>query len=62
MMKEPVGGMDKEWHFDGLVNHYEIRFSSWDVVLDSQAGRLIGLLSVYPLLSLAFSCSFSQGC
>ena len=54
--------MDKEWHFDGLVNHYEIRFSSWDVVLDSQAGRLIGLLSVHPLLSLALSCSFSQGC
>ena len=54
--------MDKEWHFDGIVNHYEIGFSSWDVLSDPQAGRLIGLLSVHLLLSFSVSCSFSQCC
>ena len=53
MMKEPVGGMDKVWHFDGIVNHYEIRLD--DVMLDLNAGHLIGLLSIKSLLLLGIS-------
>ena len=56
-----MGGMDEVGDLDGLGCHDEIRFLLWDVLLDSHALCLIGLLDLQPLLLLGCSGCISQG-